>query len=141
MANLALNLLNTKNNIVLQVRIFQTIRLEESSRSLLVYASNNSLVTRARLGVAMAPDLHPYKCLPGRYLYQYIYAISTHIYRRAGCGWQPGPGGCVPGVAGQGRAHHCQGPGAGQGTVTRHCSGSWEICKYDPRERRTLDGK
>ena len=24
------------------------------------------------------------------------------------------------------------GPGAGQGTVTRHCSGSWEICKYDP---------
>ena len=67
-------------NIVFQVRIFQTIRLEESSRSLLVYSSNNSLVTRARLGVAMAPDLHPYKCLPGRYFYKYIYAYLHNIY-------------------------------------------------------------
>ena len=49
---------------VFKVRLFQTIRLEEGSRKLLLYNSNNSQIMSARLGVNMTHDVHPYKCLP-----------------------------------------------------------------------------
>ena len=48
-----------------QVRIFKTIRIEEATRNLLVYDQDNILVSSARLGVNMGDHLHPYKCLPG----------------------------------------------------------------------------
>ena len=44
--------------------MFNTIRLEEASRTLMIYDQNNSHVMSARLGVLMPHDVHPYKCLP-----------------------------------------------------------------------------
>lgn len=44
--------------------MFNTIRLEEAPRNLMIYDKNSSLVMSARLGVMMPHNIHPYKCLP-----------------------------------------------------------------------------
>eukprot|EP00092_Neocalanus_flemingeri_P006045 GFUD01006514.1.p1 GENE.GFUD01006514.1~~GFUD01006514.1.p1 ORF type:complete len:810 (-),score=153.12 GFUD01006514.1:109-2538(-) len=52
------------NQHIGEVRIFETVRLEEAHRNLLVYDHNNSLIIAGRLGVQMPHEIHPYSCLP-----------------------------------------------------------------------------